>query len=125
MDAVEHPQDVERSDADSRLIAALAVGLGAFILVSPYLLQALYPAAVHITGVERDLPRPPPPVLQVHPRVTLDDLRAREDALLEGYGWADHERAVARIPIERAMELVATQGLAGWASGSTAAPAPR
>src|SRR3954466_8180066 len=99
MDALEHPQDVERSDADSRLIAALAVGLGAFILVSPYLLQALYPAAVHITGVERDLPRPPPPVLQVHPRVTLDDLRAREDALLEGYGWGGAQGGGGPTPI--------------------------
>src|SRR5947209_1640617 len=108
MDALEHPQDVERSDADSRLIAALALGLGAFILASPYLLQALYPAAVHIAAVERDLPRARPPVLEVHPRATLDGLHAREDALLGGYGWADQEHGVARIPIERAMELVAT-----------------
>lgn len=125
MDALEHPPDVERSDADSRLIAALALGLGAFILASPYLLRALYPAAIHIAAAQRDLPRPRRPVLEVHPRATLEGLRSREDALLDGYGSADQKHGVARIPIERAMELVATRGLAGWPSGSTAGPARR
>jgi hypothetical protein len=40
---------------------------------------------------------------------TLRDLRAQEEAVLNSYGWVDPEKKVARIPIERAMELLAQE----------------
>jgi hypothetical protein len=52
------------------------------------------------------------------PRVQTDDgnqdvadLHAREDLLLENYSWADESTGKVRIPIERAMELIAQRGL--------------
>jgi hypothetical protein len=52
------------------------------------------------------------------PRLQLDDgnqdladLHAREDLLLENYSWADQSQGKVRIPIERAMELIAQSGL--------------
>ena len=39
------------------------------------------------------------------------DLHAREDLLLENYSWADDAHSKVRIPIERAMELIAQRGL--------------
>jgi hypothetical protein len=39
------------------------------------------------------------------------DLHAREDMLLEDYSWVDPSQGKVRIPIERAMELVAQRGL--------------
>jgi hypothetical protein len=39
------------------------------------------------------------------------DLHAREDLLLENYSWADRSKGTVRIPIERAMELIAQRGL--------------
>jgi hypothetical protein len=39
------------------------------------------------------------------------DLHAREDLLLENYSWADQSQGKVRIPIERAMELIAQRGL--------------
>ncbi|MGD0731356.1 MAG: hypothetical protein ABR956_08825 [Terracidiphilus sp.] len=39
------------------------------------------------------------------------DLHAREDLLLENYSWADQSQGKVRIPIERAMELIAQSGL--------------
>jgi len=52
------------------------------------------------------------------PRVQTDDgsqdvtdLHAREDLLLENYSWADQAKGKVRIPIERAMELLAKRGL--------------
>jgi len=39
------------------------------------------------------------------------DLHARENLLLEDYSWADSSQGKVRIPIERAMELVAQRGL--------------
>ena len=52
------------------------------------------------------------------PRVQTDDgnqdvatLHAREDLLLDNYSWADSAHSKVRIPIERAMELIAQRGL--------------
>jgi hypothetical protein len=39
------------------------------------------------------------------------DLHAREDLLLSNYTWADQSKGTVRIPIERAMELIAQRGL--------------
>jgi hypothetical protein len=39
------------------------------------------------------------------------DLHAKEDLLLEHYSWADQSQGKVRIPIERAMELIAERGL--------------
>jgi hypothetical protein len=41
----------------------------------------------------------------------LADLHAREDLLLNNYSWADREHGKVRIPIARAMELIAQRGL--------------
>ena len=52
------------------------------------------------------------------PRVQTDDgnqdvadLHQREDLLLDNYSWVDHSQGKVRIPIERAMELIAQRGL--------------
>jgi len=41
----------------------------------------------------------------------ITDMHAREDLLLEHYSWADDRHTVVRIPIERAMDLIAERGL--------------
>jgi hypothetical protein len=41
----------------------------------------------------------------------IADLHAREDLLLEHYSWANQSQGKVRIPIERAMELIAQRGL--------------
>jgi hypothetical protein len=60
------------------------------------------------------LPKPPArplpivgPVLQLSPTRDLAALRAREDKLLQGTEWIDRDKGLARIPIEKAMELLA------------------
>jgi len=52
------------------------------------------------------------------PRLQSDDgnqdvanLHAREDLLLDHYSWVDASHTKVRIPIERAMELIAQRGL--------------
>ncbi len=52
------------------------------------------------------------------PRLQIDDgyqeiadLHTKEDLLLNHYTWADEQKGVVRIPIDRAMELVAQRGL--------------
>jgi hypothetical protein len=60
------------------------------------------------------------------PRLDIDDgnqatadLHAKEDLLLEHYSSVDGDPSTVRIPIERAMELIAQRGLP-LASGASA-----
>jgi hypothetical protein len=53
----------------------------------------------------------PPPQLQSDSSRDLAELRAREDAILQSYGWVDRKAGRIRIPIDRAIELTAERGL--------------
>jgi hypothetical protein len=113
-----HPHDVERSDVDPRLVAAIALGASAFLIAAPFLVLAGYPDASRL-GRIREALRPPAPRLQVFPRGDLTRLRANEDAQLQSFGWVDRGQQVARMPIDRAMQLLAERGRSGWPSVST------
>jgi hypothetical protein len=114
MNDVSHPGDYERSDADPRLVAAIALGLAIFLIGTPALLITIYPRAEHPAGIPNDLPQPPAPRLQIDPKADLSRLRADETARLDSYGWIDRDRQLARIPVARAIELTAQRGLPGW-----------
>ena len=118
MNDVTHPNDYERSDADPRLIAALALGVAAFLIVTPFGLLALYPGADRLGAPPAERPLPPQPRLQVRPKTDLDVLRAMERERLPSFGWVASNRK-----IERAMGLLAERGLAEWPSPP--APAPK
>lgn len=50
---------------------------------------------------------PPAPRLQTDPVADLEALHARERGQLDGYAWMDRQAGTVRIPIERAMQLLA------------------
>jgi len=54
---------------------------------------------------------PPGPRLQRDPYRELHDEQGQEEAKIQGYAWADPDHKLARIPIERAMALVAGRSL--------------
>ncbi len=54
---------------------------------------------------------PPEPRLQTHPEEGLRALREAEKNDLEGYGWVDQKRRVVRIPVARAIDILAERGL--------------
>lgn len=60
---------------------------------------------------EHGNPLPPEPRLQTSPPQDLKALRAREDWDLHHYYWIDKSTGEIAIPIERAMEIVATRGI--------------
>jgi hypothetical protein len=60
---------------------------------------------------------PPEPRLQVSPQHDLHQMRAAETALLHSYGWVDRQAGIVRIPIERAIELLAERGLPARGEG--------
>lgn len=73
-----------------------------------------YPLAA---GLAR--PLPPPPRLQNYPFYDLKAFRGDENRVLEHYGWVDKNAGVVRIPVERAIDVLAEKGL----PYRTAAPA--
>jgi hypothetical protein len=54
---------------------------------------------------------PPEPRLQVSPKADRRDMLAAEMAILHSYGWVDRDAGIVRIPIERAIEILAERGL--------------
>ncbi|MBM3809350.1 MAG: hypothetical protein FJW22_14285 [Acidimicrobiia bacterium] len=63
-----------------------------------------FPLAV---GLERSRPAP---LLQNQPFKDLYQLRLEETARLGSYGWVDKADGIARLPIDRAMEVVLERG---------------
>lgn len=61
------------------------------------------------TGQELRLP--PEPRLQITPRVDLQEFRAREDEVLNGYSWIDKAAGTVRMPMADAMRLTVQKGL--------------
>jgi hypothetical protein len=66
---------------------------------------------------------PPEPRLEAYPLAPRQVLRAQEDEVLTSYGWVDKDRGIARIPIDRAMELLVERGLPPAKPMPAAAPA--
>lgn len=54
---------------------------------------------------------PPEPRLEPLPLVPRQRLRAEEDAILTSYAWVDKPGGFARIPVDRAMDLLVQRGL--------------
>lgn len=110
----------ETGDVDGRAITKFGIALVGSAIIIYFALYFLFD---HFTQREKrespppsplagEAPKAPPePRLQPSPRIDMREMRAHEDALLNGYGWIDPQKGIVRIPIERAMELVAQRGL--------------
>jgi len=59
----------------------------------------------------RTIQKFPQPRLEKNERIEIDDFLLKEEQTLNSYGWVDEKAGVVRIPIERAMQLVAQRGL--------------
>jgi hypothetical protein len=64
-------------------------------------------ADVSRTLVAPSAETPSEPLLQVSPRIELREFKRSQMEQLESYGWTSREQGKVRIPIERAMELMA------------------
>jgi len=53
---------------------------------------------------------PPGPNLQPNPSADLAALRAAEDLELSKWAWVDKNKGVARVPVDRAIEIVLSRG---------------
>ena len=58
--------------------------------------------------IQREFPEPR---LEDNERTELAPFRYQEEQILNSYGWVDQNAGVARIPIQRAMDLIVQRGL--------------
>jgi hypothetical protein len=111
----------EATDANTRAITSFGIGLAFVIVVSQLLLWWLFDT---LAGKEARLSPPvpalirsqapalpPEPRLQASPRLDLQKMLQDEDAVLDHYGWVDPDRGIVRLPVQRALEIVAEKGL--------------
>jgi hypothetical protein len=54
---------------------------------------------------------PPEPRIEVAPYEQLQQVRAKEDHILNTYALVDKQSGTVRVPIDRAIDLLATKGL--------------
>jgi hypothetical protein len=109
----------EHADIRARPIVLAGIGLACALLLVVGLMLGFYDAmATHAARVSPPAnplaaaagPRlPPEPRLQVHPVRDLRELREAENTLLDHYGWVDRPAGVVRIPIARAIDLLAAR----------------
>lgn len=90
-------------------LIGLVVLIGVVLAISALLFG--YFTSTREPGVVQQEVAPPGPRVLPDPAAPLDVLRATEQANLNSYGWVDRDAGVVRIPIERAMEIIAGQGL--------------
>ena len=58
-----------------------------------------------------DIAKFPQPRLETSETMEINAFRLQEEQTLNSYGWVDQQAGVVRIPINRAMELMAQRGL--------------
>jgi len=63
------------------------------------------------TRVETGRIEPPEPKLQADPVADMVAMDTAQSELLASYGWVDKEKGVARIPIDKAIELTLEHSL--------------
>jgi len=118
------------SELNYRGIFGFVIGLTAVCLVVFALMWGLS-LREKSQLVKQDAPAPPlaearakelptGPLLQRDPEGDLAAFRARENAVLTGWGWTDASKTRARVPVDRATEIVLAKGF----PPRTAPPAP-
>jgi hypothetical protein len=124
----------ERRDVNVFQITAFGIGLLLSTVVVVFAMWALFAFLAHrADNLDKALPGtmasqrstvPPEPRLSgvvlkdgkidehpVYPRIELKQLKDDEDAILNNYGWVDPANGIVRIPIDRAIDIVAQKGL--------------
>lgn len=96
--------------------AAVVFALGMLLMLAGVVATTLFlfdyfvPRSVARPNLATEVQSFPEPRLQIAPSQDLERLNEANRQKLESYGWVDRSTGVARIPIERAMDIVVDQG---------------
>lgn len=144
--------DYERKDITVSAVAYFLIGLAIFIIVCYFVVGGVYsvldkhfeaeqtPVSPLVNNAPQDTRRIPPqygdnyqkylkegfpaPQLETDERTELNDVRLREENTLNTYDYVDKNAGTVRIPIDRAMDLLAQRGLPVRSTGSSGASSP-
>jgi hypothetical protein len=117
MDENKHPHiGHETTDVNVWAVGKFAIGLVVVCVVSIALLFGLLKffqsrEETSVANTVEPTKMFPQPQLQKTPIPDLKAIRAEEDKLLNGYAWVDQPKGVVRIPVDRAIEVLAQRGL--------------
>lgn len=120
--------DHERKDVDVfalfLVVVILAISGALIFLVVSITMQYFKMHEPAKTAGQANIPQTraenfPAPRLEIKPGASLAELRAAEDIDLNSFGWIDHNAGTARIPIDRAMQLLLERGLPDVGAGQT------
>jgi len=138
MDETKHPHSPphngrsghETTDVDAWAVGKFAIGLVIVCVVSVVMLFGLLrffqSREENSVANTVDLAKVfPEPRLQKTPILDLKAIRAEEDKLLNGYAWVDQPKGVVRIPIDRAIAVLAKRGLPSRSVPAAIAEAPK
>lgn len=142
--------DFERKDISVNGVVVFLVGLAAMVVISYFVVDIFYgvlerhfeaqqaPVSPLVTNAQQDTRRIPPqygqdyakylkesfpaPQLETDERTQLNEVRLREEDLLSTYDYVDKSAGTVRIPIDRAMDLLAQRGLPVFPQTGSAAP---
>jgi hypothetical protein len=126
---LEHPEATyERTDLSATGVLGFLVGLAITLALIHLVLWGMYryldhyqtrsqPRLSPLQNVHPDQPDSrtvqqfPLPRLQPDPVADLNKFRAQQDAILSSYGPSSAQAGAVRIPIERAIDMLAQRGL--------------
>jgi len=122
--------EFERQDLRPRVVYAFLISLAIMGTLVYFVVWGLYdtidayqrrhqPPQNPLVAPEKDtrlvspeaIDRFPQPRLERNERREINDFRFAEEQTLYSYGWVDQQAGIVRIPIDRAMELIAQRGL--------------
>jgi hypothetical protein len=134
----------ERSDIGARGVLYFLAGLAVAGLFTYFIVDGMYsyldkrseaqqaPVNALVTNaptdtrhIGADYPQGafPSPRLEEDERGQLNDIRIKEEQTLSTYDYIDQKAGTVRIPIERAMDLIAQRGLPVRTQGASDVPA--
>jgi len=149
--------DYERKDISVNGVVVFLIGIAALVVISYFVVDVFYgvldkhfeaeqtPVSPLVTNAQQDTRRIPPqygadyakylkesfpaPQLETDERTQLNEVRLREEDVLSTYDYVYKNAGTVRIPIDRAMDLLAQRGLpvlpqAGVTAAHTAKPQP-
>ncbi|MGA8502942.1 MAG: hypothetical protein WB683_15420 [Candidatus Sulfotelmatobacter sp.] len=135
----------EHQDLQPRGIFYFLLGLVMFLLLSALGIRGVYAFLDHREKAEQPPVNPlvtnvptdtrhiapgypqsvfPNPRLEENERGQLNGILLQEENTLYSYGWVDEKAGTVRIPIERAMDLIAQRGLPVRPQGAVGETAP-
>lgn len=108
----------EHREVTPGLLIMCALGLAVTVTITCFVVLGLFnyfkthqePNQV-LSPMANPAALPPEPRLQIEGTVQIQELREKEDHVLNSYAWVDQKSGAVRVPIDKAMDLLLQRGL--------------